>query len=90
MEIYIKTSAWYGGFWERLTKMIIRKTLGRTLVTLEELQTLIVEIEAILNDNPITLVLSDINNAEPLIPSHLLYGKRITSLLFDTPALLIS
>ena len=63
MEIYIKTSAWYGGFWERLTKMIIRKTLGRTLVTLEELQTLIVEIEAILNDNPITLVLSDINNA---------------------------
>ena len=54
-------------------------------MTLEELQTLIVEVEAILNDRPITFVPSDINDAEPLIPSHLLYGRRITSLPFDTP-----
>ena len=35
-----KRAPWYGGFWERLiglTKTVIRKTLGRTLVTLEEL-----------------------------------------------------
>ena len=83
-----KRAPWYGGFWERLiglTKTVIRKTLGRTLVTLEELQTLIVEVEAILNDRPITFVPSDINDAEPLTRSHLLYGRRITSLPFDTP-----
>ena len=54
-------------------------------MTLEELQTLIVEVEAILNDRPVTFVPSDINDAEPLTPSHLLYGRRITSLPFDTP-----
>ena len=54
------------------------------LVTLEELQTVIVEIEAVLNDRPITFVPSDINEAEPSTPSHLLYG-RITSLPFHTP-----
>ena len=47
----------YGGFWERLngmTKSTIRKVLGRSFITLSTLQTLIVEIEAILNDRPLT------------------------------------
>jgi hypothetical protein len=30
-------------------------------------------------------VSSDINDEEPLTPSHVLYGRRITSLPFDTP-----
>jgi hypothetical protein len=82
-----KRAPWYGGFWERLiglTMTALKKTLGRTSVTLEELQTLIVEVEAILNDRPITSVSGDINHEEPLTPSHLLYGRRITSLPFDT------
>jgi hypothetical protein len=66
-------------------KTALKKTLGRASVTLEELQTLIVEVEAILNDRPITFMSSDINDEEPLTPSHLLYGRRITSLPFDTP-----
>ena len=64
-------------------KRAIRKTLGRARITLMELQTLIVEIEAILNDRPITYVSSDISDEEPLTPSYLLYGRRITSLPFD-------
>jgi hypothetical protein len=83
-----KRAPWYGGFWERLiglTKTALKKTLGRASVTLEELQTLIVEVETILNDRPITFVSSDINDEEPLTLSHLLYGRRITSLPFDTP-----
>ena len=83
-----KRAPWYGGFWERLiglTKTALKKTLGRASVTLEELQTLIVEVEAILNDRPITFVSSEINDEEPLTPSHLLYGRRITSLPFDLP-----
>ena len=50
---------WYGGFWERLvglTKRAIKKTLGKAFITLTELQTLVVEVEAILNDRPITYV----------------------------------
>jgi hypothetical protein len=43
---------WFGGFWERLiglTKTALKKVLGRASVNLVTLQTLVVEIEAILN-----------------------------------------
>ena len=51
-----------------------------TFATLPSLQTIIVEVEAILNDRPITYIPSDVNDPEPLTPAHLLYGRRITSL----------
>ena len=38
------------------------------------------EVEATLNDRPLTYVSSDVADAEPLTPAHLLYGKRMTSL----------
>ena len=75
-----KRAPWYGGFWERMigiTKQSVKKTLGRAFVTLEQLETIIVEIEAILNDRPLTYVSSDFADPEPLTPSHLLYGRRI-------------
>ena len=78
-----RARVWYGGFWERLiglTKTVLKKVLGRAHVTLSSLQTIIVEIEAVLNDRPLTYVSSDIEDEEPLTPSHLLYGQRITSL----------
>ena len=78
-----KRAPWFGGFWERLiglTKSALKKTLGRTYATLESLQTIIVEIEALLNDRPLTHVSSDLRDPEPITPSHLLYGKRITTL----------
>ena len=63
-----------------MTKSTIKKVLGRLFITLSTLQTLIVEIEAILNDRPLTYVSSDVTDPEPLTPSHLLYGRRITTL----------
>ena len=63
-----------------MTKRAIKKTLGRASITLTELQTLTVEVEAILNDHPITYVSRDAADPEPLMPSHLLHGRRITSL----------
>ena len=47
-------------------------------MTYEELLTLIVEIEGILNCRPITYVYND-EISEPLTPSHLIYGYRILS-----------
>ena len=75
-----KRAPWYGGFWERiigLTKQAVKKTLGRTFVTLKQLETVITEIEAMLNDRPLTYISSDVTDPEPLTPSHLLYGRRI-------------
>jgi len=78
-----KRALWYGGFWERLiglTKTTLRKVLGKALVTLPVLQTVIVEIEAVLNDLPLTYVSADLRDPEPLTPSHLLCGRHITSM----------
>ena len=78
-----KRAPWYGGFWERiigLTKTTIKKVLGRSFITLEALQMLVVEIEAVLNDRPLTYLSADVNDPEPLTPSHLLYGRCIITL----------
>ena len=74
---------WYGGYWERLvglTKNALKKTLGRAYVTLISLQTVIVEIEAHLNNRHLTYVSTEMNEPEPLTPSHLLYGRVINTL----------
>ena len=63
-----------------LTKTALKKALGRAYITLEGLQTFIVEIEARLNDRPLTYTSSDVNDPEPISPSHLLHGKRIVTL----------
>ena len=78
-----KRAPWYGGFGEHLivlTKTAIKKVLERRHVPLSTLETIIVEIEAILNDRPLTFVPSDLRGPEPLIPAHLLRGRRITCL----------
>ena len=78
-----KRAPWYGGWWERLiglTKMCLKKVLGRSRISLVVLQTLIVEVEATLNDRPLTHVSSDLSDAEPLTPAHLLHDHRITPL----------
>ena len=76
-----KRAPWFGGFWERLiglTKTCLKKVLGRAHVTLATLETMVVEIEAVLNDRPLTYLSDDIQDLQPLTPSHLLYGRRIT------------
>lgn len=78
-----KRAPWYGGWWERLiglTKQTLKKVLGRSYVSYLTLQTLLTEVEAILNDRPLTYVSSDIADAEALTPAHLLYGRRVTAL----------
>lgn len=63
-----------------LTKQSLRKVLGRAFVTLPVLQTIVVEIEAVLNDCPLTYVSTDVRDVEPLTSAHLLHGRRITPL----------
>ncbi len=58
----------------------IKKVLGRAKIDLTTLQTLVTEVEAVLNNRPVTYVTSDLQDVEPLTPSHLVYGRRITSL----------
>lgn len=78
-----KKAPWFGGYWERLiglTKASIKKTLGRAHITLLTLQTIIVEVEALLNDRPLTYISDDISDPDPLTPAHMLHGRRLTRL----------
>ena len=43
-------------------------------ISLQMLQTIIVEVEALLNDRPLTYISLDPKDPEPLMPSHLLSG----------------
>ena len=81
-----KRAPWFGGFWERLiglSKTAIKKVLGRRHVSLLILETITVEIEATLNDRPLTFVSSELGDPEPLTPAHLLHGRRITCLPYE-------
>ena len=80
-----KRAPWYGGWWERLiglTKGTLKKVLGRSYVNYTTLCTVVTEIEALLNDRPLTYVTSGTSDPDPLTPSHLIYGRRLTSLPF--------
>ncbi|XP_060559098.1 uncharacterized protein LOC132719352 [Ruditapes philippinarum] len=95
-----KRAPWFGGMWERLIgvmKTAIKKVLGKASINLQTLQTIVTEVEAMMNDRPITYVSSARDDPEPLTPSHLLHGRRLTTLPFyntvvtnDTPGYLIN
>jgi len=60
-----------------LTKNALKKTLGHAYVTLSSLQITIAEIEAHLNNHPLTYLSL---KPEPLMSSNLLYGRIIDTL----------
>ena len=54
-QFILPASPWWGGFYERLVcsvKMCLKKVLGKAFVTFEELQTILCEIEAVINSRP--------------------------------------
>ena len=60
-------------------KRCLKKVLGKSRLLSEEITTLIVEIENVLNCRPLTYVYTD-ELKEALTPSHLIYGRRLLSL----------
>ena len=78
----VEKAPWTGGIFERMVKSAkrcLKKTIGRAVLTYDELLTAVTEVEMILNSRPLSYVSSD-DVEEPLTPSHLLIGKRVLSL----------
>ena len=64
-DFIVEKAPWWGGFWERLVRSVkncVKKMVGRSTLTFEELRTLLVEVEATLNNRPITYVYDDENH----------------------------
>ena len=59
-------------------KKCLRKAVGQATLTLDQLQTLLTEIEAIVNSSPLTYAYDDAEGLSYTIsPSHLLYGQEL-------------
>ena len=55
----VDRAPWWGGFWERMIKTVkqsLKKAIGRTTLTYDELNTILIEVESIVNARPITYV----------------------------------
>ncbi|GBM81611.1 hypothetical protein AVEN_82341-1 [Araneus ventricosus] len=73
----------FGGLWEAGVKSFkyhLKRTIGLYKVTREEFDTIIIQIEGILNSRPLSPLSSDINEYEVLTPAHFLIGRPITAI----------
>lgn len=72
----------FGGLWEAAVKSVklhLTRVIGKASLTYEEMYTLLVQIEGILNSRPITPLSDDPNDLTYLTPSHFLTGEVTTS-----------
>ncbi|KAF2902404.1 hypothetical protein ILUMI_03781 [Ignelater luminosus] len=73
-KFIVERAAWWGGFWERLIKTVkdcLKFALGKSRV-IDELQTILTEIEATVNARPLTYIDNDKDNLSILSPSSFL------------------
>ena len=78
-KFILPASPWWGGFYERLVRSVklpLRKILGKARLSYEELETVLIQIEAVVNSRPLTYLYDD-EVLDPLTPSHLLTGRNI-------------
>ena len=74
-KFIVELAPWMGGFYERLvgiTKRALRKTLGDNCLTEKQLETVIIEVETVVNKRPLVYVNDDINSSTVITPSHFL------------------
>jgi len=63
----------------------MKKSIGRTTLSYDELSTLLVEIESVVNSRPLTYVEDDQDDVSyTLSPSHLINGRPVTNTLYDS------
>ena len=78
----VEKAPWTGGIFERMirsTKRCLKKTIGRAVLTYDEVVTIMTEVEMIINSHPLSYMSTE-DIEEPLTPSHFLIGRRALSL----------
>ncbi|XP_062540876.1 uncharacterized protein LOC134208930 [Armigeres subalbatus] len=73
----------FGGIWEAGVKSVkhhLKRVVGETKLTFEEMTTFLAQCEAILNSRPLIPVSDDPNDIEVLTPSHFLIGRSALSI----------
>lgn len=71
----------FGGKWEAGVKSFkyhFRRVAGSSLLTYEEMNTILIQIEAILNSRPLSPLTNDPDDLDVLTPAHFLLGQSLT------------
>ena len=72
----------FGGLWEAGVKSLKyqwKRIVGKALLTFEEFSTLLTQVEACLNSQPLIALSSEPNDPSYLSPGHFLIGAPLTS-----------
>ena len=83
-------SPWWGGWWERLIRTIktaLRISLRNLSLPERELETVLHEIEAVINCRPLTFTSSQLDDVSPLSPADFLFGTAADFADFVDPAI---
>ncbi len=70
----------FGGLWEAAAESMkhhLRQVIGQQVLSFEELNTILVHVEDILNSRPLTAALEDPNDFRTITPAHFLTGGSI-------------
>lgn len=71
----------FGGLWEasvKSTKYHLKRIVGKTVLTYEQLNTVLIEIESILNSRPLVPMSTDPSDYCYLTPGHFIIGQALT------------
>nr|XP_012232072.1 PREDICTED: uncharacterized protein LOC105677797 [Linepithema humile] len=72
----------FGGLWEaavKSTKHHLRRVIGETTLTFEEMSTFLAQVEACLNSRPLQALTDDPDDVSALTPRHFLIGAPLLS-----------
>lgn len=73
----------FGGLWEsavRCSKMHLKRVIGDTTLTFEELTTVLTQVEACLNSRPVSFLSDNLEDPMPLTPGHFLVGEPLVTI----------
>jgi len=73
----------FGGLWEagvKSTKNHLRRVIGNDVLTYEEMNTILIQIEACLNSRPLCPLNTDPNDLSVLTPGHFLIGEPLATI----------
>ena len=78
-QFSVPEAPFWGGFWERLVKSVkepLKKILKNTLLSQEQLETVLCQIERQINSRPLTAVVDE-SGIVAIAPSDILIGRKM-------------